>query len=74
MDANGLLKRGKSLLSEGKSEDALLCFEQAVLLEKNNAELWNCMGAALRSIGRYDEALECYSKALQIEPADKHSS
>lgn len=74
MSANELLKKGKSLLIEGKFEDALSCFEQALLLEQNNAEIWNQKGAALRSMGRYDEALECFNKALQLDPADRFAS
>jgi Flp pilus assembly protein TadD len=74
MSAQDLLKKGKVFLVEGKFEEALSYFEQALLLEQNNAEIWNQKGVALRSLGRYDEALECFNKALQIDPADKFAS
>jgi Flp pilus assembly protein TadD len=74
MSTEDLLKKGRLLLVEGKFEDALSYFEQALLMDQNNAEVWNQKGAALRSLGRYDEALECFNKALQIDPADKHAS
>ena len=73
-EISDLVKKGKSLLVEGNFEDALAYFEQAVLLNQNDPDIWNQKGAALRSLGRYDEALECFNKSLEIDPADKHSS
>lgn len=69
-----LVEKGKALLLEGNFEDALAYFEQALLLNQNDPELWNQKGVALRSLGRYDEALECFNKSLEIDPADRHSS
>ena len=69
-----LVKKGKALLVDGNFEDALAYFEQALLLNQNDPDIWNQKGAALRSLGRYDEALECFNKSLEIDPADKHSS
>jgi len=69
-----LVKKGKRLLEDTKFEDALACFEQALLLDQNNADLWNHKGVALRSIGRYDEALECFNKSLKIDPRDSKAS
>ena len=74
MDIDELAKRGKTLLEEGKFEDALSYFEQALTLDQNNADLWNDKGVALRSLGRYQEALECFNKSLEIEPRDKEAS
>jgi len=69
-----LIKKGKAKLDEGKFEDALGYFEQALLLDQKNPELWNKKGVALRSIGRYDEAIECFNKSLEIDPRDKAAS
>lgn len=68
------MQKGKALLLEGDFEQALSYFEQALLLDQKNAEVWNLKGAALRSMGRYDEALECFNKALELDPADKFAS
>ncbi len=73
-EISDLVKKGKSLLVEGNFEDALAYFEQALLLNKNDPDIWNQKGVALRSLGRYDEALECFNKSLEIDPADKYSS
>lgn len=69
-----LVKKGKKLLENGKFEEALAFFEQALLLDQSNPELWNHKGIALRSVGRYDEALECFNKSLEIDPRDKKAS
>ena len=69
-----LVEKGKILLEESNFEAALGYFEQALLLNQNNPELWNYKGVALRSIGRYDEALECFNKSLELDPTDKSAS
>jgi Flp pilus assembly protein TadD len=69
-----LVKKGKKLLDETKFEDALGFFEQALLLNQNDPELWNYKGVALRSMGRYDEALECFNKSLELDPRDNKAS
>ncbi|MEO9278131.1 MAG: tetratricopeptide repeat protein [Nitrososphaera sp.] len=69
-----LIKKGNELIKTENYDDALSYFEQALILEPNNAELWNRKGVALRSLGRYDEALECFNKSLSIEPRDNKAS
>ena len=69
-----LIQKGTKNLQEGDFESALSFFEQALLLEPENPDLWNQKGIALRSLGRYDEASECYNKSLQLDPRDRASS
>lgn len=69
-----LVLMGQSFMDEGKFEDALSVFEQALLLNQNDPDLWNNKGVALRSLGRYDESVECFNRSLQIDPRDKHAS
>lgn len=73
-EITSLISKGKSFLENGNFEDALGCFDQALLLNQNDPELWNFKGVALRSIGRYEEALECFNKSLKIDPRDKFAS
>jgi len=61
-------------MEKPRSVGALSFFEQAMILEPNNPEIWNQKGSALRSLGRYDEALDCFNRALELEPSDKRSS
>jgi len=69
-----LVEKAKTLLENNKFEDALGFFEQALLMNQNDPELWNHKGVALRSMGRYDEALECFNKSLELDPRDKDAS
>ncbi len=69
-----LVLKGQFFLKSGNFEDALAYFEQALLLNQNDPELWNFKAVALRSLGRYEEALECFNKSLEIDPRDKHAS
>ena len=69
-----LTKKGQSLLENGKFDSALEFFEQALLLNQNDPDLWNYKGIALRSMGRYEEAMECFNKSLEIDPRDRNAS
>ncbi len=69
-----LVEKAKTLLENNKFEEALGFFEQALLMNQNDPELWNHKGVALRSMGRYDEALECFNKSLELDPRDKDAS
>ncbi len=69
-----LVRKGQVLLDEGRYEDALDFFEQALLLNQNDPDLWNHKGVALRSLGRYEESMACFNKSLEIEPRDKSAS
>ena len=69
-----LVEKGQSLMADGKFDDALGFFEQALLLNQDDPDLWNYKGVALRSLGRYEESMECFNKSLEIEPRDKHAS
>ena len=69
-----LVEKGQSLMDDGKYDDALGFFEQALLLNQNDPDLWNNKGIALRSLGRYEESMDCFNKSLEIEPRDKFAS
>jgi len=71
---NRLVMLGKKQLEDGRYNDALYSFEQAILLTQNDPDLWNLKGIALRSLGRYDEAIVCFNKSLEIDPRDKNTS
>ena len=69
-----LIEKGKKLLDDCNFDDALGFFEQALLLNQNDPDLWNYKGIALRSLGRYEEAMDCFNKSLEIDPRDKKAS
>lgn len=69
-----LVSKGQKSLDDGNYDMALGFFEQALLLNQNDPDLWNYKGVALRSLGRYEESMECFNKSLEIDPRDKHAS
>jgi tetratricopeptide (TPR) repeat protein len=69
-----IVSKGENYMENGRYEDALACFEQAILLSPEDPDLWNSKASALRSMGRYEEAIECFNRSLEIDPRDKHSS
>lgn len=69
-----LVRKGKDFLEIAQYHEALSCFEQALLLDQNNPELWNFKAVSLRAIGRYEEAMESFNKSLEIDPRDKDAS
>ena len=73
-EIENLVEKGQSLMDDGKFDDALGFFEQALLLNQNDPDLWNYKGIALRSLGRYEESMDCFNKSLEIEPRDKFAS
>ena len=73
-DISNLVKKGNDLMEDGKFEESLSFFDQALLLQLNNPDLLNKKGVILRSLGRYDEAIECFNKSLQLDPRDLDSS
>ncbi len=69
-----LVLQGKSFLESGNFDEALSFFEQAVLLDPKNPDLWNYKGVALRSLGRYGESMDCFNNSLKLDPRDRNSS
>jgi len=68
------MKKGISLLDDGKYEEALDCFDKILSSNPNSPDVWNKKGVALRSMGRYDEAIECFNKSLEISHKDVDAS
>lgn len=62
---NGL---GLLLFNEGKTDEAVKCYRQALKLNSNNAETHNNLGIALAANGKADEAVAHYEKARQLRP------
>ena len=69
-----LKAKGENFLENGQYDDALRCFEQAIVMNVNDPDLWNFKAVVLRSMGRHEEAIECFNKSLKIDPRDKNAS
>ncbi|MFO1489126.1 MAG: hypothetical protein U1F65_11685 [Verrucomicrobiota bacterium] len=62
-----LVSKGQTLLARDSAEEALDCFNQALALQPQHAELLVKKGDALDQLRRTKEALECYDRALAID-------
>ena len=58
----------KSRNMDLKDEDALEEINQALRLDKNNAENWNKKAIILESLKRYNQSEECYNRSLSLSP------
>ena len=69
-----LVFSGKYFLENGDFDKSLEFFEQALLIDPKNPDLWNYKGIALRSLGRYEESMDCFNNSLKLDPRDKFAS
>jgi tetratricopeptide (TPR) repeat protein len=61
---------GSWLKDQGRNEEAMEHFRQAVGIDPNNYEALNNLGVALAAQGRFEAAMENFHQALQINPND----
>ena len=59
---------GPLLRNQGRVEEAMEHYHQALRNNPNSAETLNNLGVALADKGRFDEAIENYRQAIQINP------
>jgi Flp pilus assembly protein TadD len=59
---------GLLLAREGRPDEALTCFEKAIEIEPQDADILNSLGLALAQTGRLDEAIDRHKEALKIDP------
>ena len=64
---NLVLGKGQSLLNLDKAEEALVCFDEALAMEPNNAEALVKKGTALERLRKLNEAIECYDRAIAAD-------
>jgi tetratricopeptide (TPR) repeat protein len=59
-----LLGKGQALLNMDKPDEALVCFDEALALEPNNADALVKKGTVLERLRKLPEAIECYDRAI----------
>jgi tetratricopeptide (TPR) repeat protein len=69
MQVPQLLNQGVSLRDLGRSEEALVAYEEALRLDSNNAQAHGGRGDTLAQLGRREEALAAYEEALRLAPS-----
>jgi tetratricopeptide (TPR) repeat protein len=62
------INKGNSLLSLGRPEEAIACYDKALEIDPYDACTWSNKGNALNAMNRRQEAVDCCDKALEIDP------
>ena len=66
MKAEEWFYQGEEMDKQGRSAEALGCFEKALEIDPQSAYTWYSKGVALGKLGRLDEELASYDQALTI--------
>jgi serine/threonine protein kinase len=61
-------EKGRSLMRLGQSQEALNCFDGALLIEPQLAVAWGNKAYTYINLEKYEEALRCIDRALAINP------
>jgi protein O-GlcNAc transferase len=64
---------GKTLIQQGRLEEAAAAFERAARLDPDSAEAHNNFANTLNDRQRYDEAIAGYKRAIQLNPKYVHA-
>lgn len=71
LNALELVRKGYSLEYLGKNQEALSCYDKALIVNPSCTEAWEGKGFLLGEFySKPDEALSCYEKALDLNPYD----
>src|SRR5437764_8893301 len=62
-------EKGNSFYEQGRMNDAIDAYREAVRLKPDYSEGYNNLGAALQAIGRMDEAISAYREAVRLNAA-----
>ena len=54
--------------SSNNFEDAVKCFNKALLLNQNQSHVWHSKGVCLNKLNKFEEAIKCFNKTLELNP------
>ena len=63
------IQEGNAFFGQGKFEQAIKCFDQAISMGATDYVPWQNKGSALAQLDRANEAMTCYDKAIAISVA-----
>jgi tetratricopeptide (TPR) repeat protein len=67
--AEGYVQRGLALAAQGRRDEALACYRQALGLRPGSAAACTDLGVALGQLGQADEAVVAFRQALRLDPS-----
>ena len=62
------VNKGNAFYNQGKYEDAVEAYDEAIKLDTENTYAWLDKGLALHELNRYYEAIEAYEEVIKLEP------
>jgi tetratricopeptide (TPR) repeat protein len=65
-----LYDRATDLFGDGKTEEAIAVYREALALDSSFADAWHGLGMALSELGRHDEAIEAGKRLCELSPDD----
>jgi len=67
-EASKWLKKGNDLYDQGKYNEAISCYDNAIGKDLKNKLAWVNKGAALLELMKPDEAISCFDKVIELYP------
>jgi tetratricopeptide (TPR) repeat protein len=64
--------KGNLLDDIGKYEEAVECYDKAILLNANVAEYWNNKATSLYNLNKFEESMNHYQMAIKINPCAEY--
>ena len=69
-DKYDLYDQAVDLVAEGKVEEAVTCYREAIDLDADFADGWQGLALALNDLGRHQEAIEAAKRLCALTPDD----
>jgi tetratricopeptide (TPR) repeat protein len=66
--ATDWINKGHDLYMQGKYDEAIKAYDEAIKLDPKYDAAWNNKGIALSLQGKYDEAIKAYDEAIRLDP------
>jgi tetratricopeptide (TPR) repeat protein/tRNA A-37 threonylcarbamoyl transferase component Bud32 len=60
------LQRGQWMVRQGRYEEALKCYDEALAMDSEDEKGWLHKGSVLAMVGRHQEAIEHFDRVLQL--------
>ena len=64
--AEDWFNKGNDLEDQGKYDDAIKAYDEAIRLDPNYAKAWYNKGAILKALGKTTDANEAFAKAREL--------
>lgn len=63
---------GAALRANGKTEEAIDCYQRAMRIAPDDISLWHNLGNAYLELQRFEDAAHCFRRVLSAMPNDTH--